>query len=263
MKTPSRSMILALGGLLATAGAASGDVIAFGRNHSPIGAATLTANQNGTLRVDNLGSSGQDGVSVDLSNAPPDFIWEAEIGGTTNPLASPGAFMNLESIGMFNGVANTEGAVLNVANNGPNGIQMTASFLEGDPDRPLIVNYELNGVIVASDNVTGSHVTLGLDKAPDNMSIDPVDSFLTLDIKNNSAKTMTTIDGETVIADMIDVYGPYKGAWTQESGNWLAGGGISSFTIADETVSQIPEPAAMILLPALLLVARRQRNCNR
>lgn len=251
--------------VLVAGGASHADVNIFGFNHSPVGNATLTSNPDGTLTVGNLGSSGNDGVAVDLTGVPTRFVWEAAFGGT-NPLATEGNSIVLKSIGTFNGATNTVASMLTISHSS-SGIEAIVDFLEGDPDRPIVVNYMLNGSIVASDTAAtkGTQISLSLADPPDNTSTD-VDgggdlAYFTLDTKDNNASLITTINGEHVTADQIELVDPPNGAWTQTGVQLLGAGGVSSFDLAGESLTDLtPEPTAIAILPLLAIAALRRRN---
>jgi hypothetical protein len=120
------------------------------------------------------------------------------------------------------------------------------------------VEYENNGVVVAADAVNGTQVSFAEDEAPKKESKDPIDAYLTFDAEDEKAESMVTINGELVTADEVDIFGAYQGTWQEQSEELLAGGSISSYNISNETVSVLPEPASMLLLPAVLLVATRR-----
>ena len=68
---PIITMAPAIAGLVAAAcisGAATGDVF-YGLDHTALGDAVLQTGPTGKLRVSNLGSSGKDGVSINLGGS--------------------------------------------------------------------------------------------------------------------------------------------------------------------------------------------------
>ncbi|HYH47244.1 MAG TPA: hypothetical protein VEG34_16305, partial [Thermoanaerobaculia bacterium] len=85
-------------------------VLAFGLRHVPLGDARLAADRNGNLRVSRLGSSGEDGVAVELGAAQG---WDADW-LDLNPAgtAPDGASLSLTFVGRVDGAPRQEMAVL-------------------------------------------------------------------------------------------------------------------------------------------------------
>ncbi len=86
----------------------------FDRDHRSIGAATLQSSSSGHLTISNIGSSGKDGVSIDLGDTDEGF--EVELAPVD--LSVPGTGITVEAVGRFNGSPGTSLGTAGCMNNG-------------------------------------------------------------------------------------------------------------------------------------------------
>jgi hypothetical protein len=124
-------------------------VLIFGLEHTPVGNAALHV-ANGTLVVSNIGPSGNDGVFVTL---PPGLaLWRAQL----EPLGSAsstadGSFLQLNGIGMINGIAHQVVTKLRATDVGA---QISFQFdLSAVSTGSVLANYFSNGTLLSTETV--------------------------------------------------------------------------------------------------------------
>jgi hypothetical protein len=125
--------------------------------HRALGSATLDA-AGGRLTVSNLGSSGEDGVNVEVGHfAPADssqVSWEPLDPAGTAPV---GASLEAIEVGSFRGIPGQPLGQLHIAKGGNGTFQITADF--GSADSPTVrVQIFRQGVQVANLHAQGSAV---------------------------------------------------------------------------------------------------------
>ncbi len=118
----------------------------FGLPHTPLGQAQLDVDGNGNLVVGNIGSSGEDGVSVDLGQAQ-GFVAEVDFGQAGE--WPPGTLFQLDTVAMPPPQGRPLCLLLREANGGQAQLFLDTSFFDG-PDLMLLVELLLDGVVVDS-----------------------------------------------------------------------------------------------------------------
>jgi hypothetical protein len=247
---------------------ARGQVTMFGFDHTPIGDATLTANPGGTLTVANLGSSGQDGVSIDISSIPYDkYLWVAELESLgPGAVHSEGSFVQSTGYGTVGGVPD-QPMVIGRAQTDAAGVELSVDFSPVSIE-PLRIEYYLGGpqgTLVAVETVpTSSFSGMRAAAIPSFYSKDTESHWITEDFAWSSPEALLTPGGAIVIADYFDVFASSTAMDRYTRLALVAGGDISSFTITNETVTQIPEPGTFFVLGigtfAVAVCHRRSRK---
>ena len=234
----------------------------------PLGQAQLSVDAGG-LHVANIGSSGNDGVSLQFPNGTPDGSWGIDVGLTT-PNSPANSFVRETGVGTINGVPNQVVDSFTATAAASGGTVYTFDFSPMAPSS-LTVNYYAGGpqgTLVLSE----SGVSLGasawgpgvfdatviLSYPPGGGKIRP-DGGLD-DIVQGIPDTFG--GGSALTADCFDII-PDGSANTfgGYSADNITAAGISSFTITGVTI--IPEPATFSLL-ALggLALLRRLRKAK-
>ncbi len=123
-------------------------IVMFGNGHQSIGAATLEP-AGGFLGVANLGSSGQDGVSIDFEKVSSFSVGlEPIVDAEGNPLQVAGAYLDATAIGSLNGIPNQSLGFVRMTEVALGNYQIAADFSAiGSPTQHLqVVN---QGALVA------------------------------------------------------------------------------------------------------------------
>jgi hypothetical protein len=262
----------------AVSAARADTVDAFGLTHTSLGSATLTTSSDG-LVVGNLGSGGQDGVSIDISGAQgtgPNFALDTALnfGGTVPPV---GAFFQQTTMAATSSGTNQVVSTITVTEL-TGSVSMTADFTPVT-NSPLTVNYYSggpNGTLEYSEQspIAGlATLSIGWSSGasfpfpyPHSAYVDrgspwydPRQWTAGTDDWHRDFDTSFTTAGGTVLpaSDNIDfvdflatptassALGPYTSVNLTTGGP--AGSFINSFTITGETVTT-PEPSALTLL---------------
>jgi hypothetical protein len=247
--------------------AAYGQVSFGGFEWQPLGQAQLNV-ASGSLKVANIGSSGNDGVRLLLPNDIPSSLLDLMIAPDLSTFPT-GAFLQQTALGYINGVS---GQVIESERVTATGGQGLTYNVDASPLAPssLTVNYYLQGVEVLSETgispVTSASASMALSNGLDDWDVG-MDKGGPLPSKEYPTAWWTpvqetldpTFGGGTVITDGFDVvnvgdayvFGGYSAA------DYTAAG-ISSFTI--DAVA-VPEPStiALVGLGTLGLLARRRR----
>ena len=148
--TPGRIFCVVLSSLAASA--AWGQTVVFhGLVHDPLGRATLSIISGNTLHVDNIGSSGLDGVRIELGQAN-------SFDSVCQPLPSGlpvGAARTITAIGSVNGVSGVTLGRLKGAINGNTTISFTADFSGVGSFSRRVEIYNSGTLVLAQSNITG------------------------------------------------------------------------------------------------------------
>ena len=269
----SAALAACLWSAVAAAQGTTGSVSAFGFNYSPLGNATLDASSGTGVVVGNLGSAGQDGVSIDMSGVQggaPSFFFETSM---TFPGTVPnGAFTEQRGFGSRGGGADQllDSAVLTVVNSAASQLTMDLSPMwNGQPTTLNFYSGGINGTLVYSETEPGPTVGLTLPTlALSGTWVWSQDGDLpgdTIDQKwKPSLDASITTPGGTVLpaADAIDLidFGATSPVPVQYSSDAItAGGGIGSFEIVGEQVV-VPEPGTLVLVGAGAAAFGRRRR---
>ncbi|MGA2064178.1 MAG: PEP-CTERM sorting domain-containing protein [Thermoguttaceae bacterium] len=260
-------------------------ITAFGLSYSPVGNATVALATAGTgVVVGNLGSAGQDGVSIGLSGAQGTAQTQSfsldtslDLGGTP----PTGAFLKQTAMASTLGGTNQLVSTITATQLAGGSTSVAADFTPVS-NAPLTIDYFSggpNGTLVYSEQAPGAGVATV-------SCIPPGNTVVSIYGDNNGSwyqfwkwtggvdgnlGAVTTAGGTVLPAgdniNFIDflatptasgaALGPYS------SFNLTAGGGISSFTVSGETVAT-PEPSTLALLGVgaigLLGLAWRRRR---
>ncbi len=278
--------IVLFGGLAAclwcaAAAAQTTPVNAFGFTYSPLGQATLDASSGTGVVVGNLGSSGQDGVSITAPSGggtsggqplfgPPAYGLDTYIA----PLAtSPsGAFIQMQTYGSLGGgsvqLLSTEtatqltGGTTQLAldlSPGWNGQPCTFNFYSGGPNGTLVYSETQSSPTTDANVYYWYNVAFGVTGYADVTPPGNLDTSIQSSGWDWWSGPGTQLDvfiktpGGTVLPDtdhidFMDFLVPKTGATQYTSETWTAGGGIGSFEITGEQV--VPEPSTVTLLGA-------------
>jgi hypothetical protein len=251
--------------VLLQANLARAAVTVFGLSHSAVGAATLTLNSTGTLTVGNLGSTGQDGVSVDIAaalGAGHSFLWDGAI--DTGP-RSTGSFTQWTDIGSISGGADQVLDTLRETELASDDFELTSDFSPISNGQPLTINYYtggINGHVVLSEQFAGTSPTLHFSntiitrmQGQDGGGVDTGGSGF--QVTTPAGVLLPLSDG----IDFVDIVPPSNVTPQPSNVELTAGGGITSFTITGE-VLELPEPSAIALagLGAACWFIRRRRR---
>ncbi len=211
-----------------------------GQVHTPLGSAALATTTNKPVRliVNNLGSSGQDGVAISLGHA-------ASAGVSLDPLGLPpiGAFLQFSADGSINGQTNQPLGWLRVTrvSTAPGGYQVTADL---SPDGSPTQRVEVwgGGVLLAAfpghSGVVGTVSSMPIGGGKLRLNIGPPIKGCLWD--DFPVGTDMFVNGVHFVGDQLRVL--------QESGPGadflsalnVTAGGISSFTINNETIEHAP-----------------------
>ena len=127
-----------------------GGVLFKGLNHQPLGAAQVSVQSGGPagehLVVSNIGSSGLDGVSVDLGESTQ---WDMDLRPLTQADFPPGAKIFVQTAAELGGFPNQPAAGIRICNLGPE-IEVRPTFQHVGPNAPILVQFRLNGQLVAN-----------------------------------------------------------------------------------------------------------------
>ncbi len=250
-------------------------VSAFGFAYSPLGNATVAASGGTGVVVGNLGSAGQDGVSINVSGV----LNSARVSFSRTSMSLPatipnGSVLEQQGYGSLGGRTNQllDSAVLTVVSSAASQLTMDVSPMWND--QPTTLNFYsggINGTLVYSEAEPGPIVNLALPTlALSGTWVWSQDGDLpgdTIDSRwKPSLDASITTPGRTVLpaADAIDLidFGATSTAPVQRSSVAItAGGGIGSFEIVGEQVI-VPEPGTMALVGAgaVALVSYRWRR---
>jgi len=257
------SAIVAIIGAMSTG--AYGQVSFDGFEWLPLGQAQLSVTAGG-LQVDNIGSSGNDGVSLQFPNGTPANSWGIDVGLTT-PNSPANSFVRETGVGTINGVPNqvVDSFTATAAPSG--GTVYTCDFSPMAPSS-LTVNYYSGGpqgtLVLSESGVSpgasawgpGAFDATGILSYPDHGPIRPDGG--SDDIVQGIPDTFG--GGSALTADSFDII-PVGSANTfggYSADNFTAGG-ISSFTITGVSVIEIPEPATFSLVALGGLAVARLR----
>ena len=235
-----------------------GPVDAFGYSHSALGNAQLSYSASSGLTVGNIGSSGQDGVAIDLTGAQlpgqSDLfdVQLANLGTQAN-----GAYLKSTAVGTVNGATNQVISTDTVTQTST-GYAVTPDFSAVSNGQPLTIDYYsggINGTLVYSE--TASNPTIGIVDAANPGDI--VVSITTdwgphwysgptggIDIGTISIghPSVATADGKelppTDNIDLIDFVAPSDASILNTGLDVQAGGGIGSFAITGEAAHPFP-----------------------
>jgi hypothetical protein len=240
-------------------------ITAFGLSYSPVGNASVALATAGTgIVVGNLGSAGQDGVSInlsgvqgtaqsfsldtslDLGGTPPTgaFLQQTAMAGSTNQLVS-----TITATQLPGGSASLAADFTPVSNS-----PLTINYFSGGPNGTLVYSEQASGAGAAAISCAAGSArwTAYVDFWPFN----PLDNWSAgFDSGPTAFQAITTAGGTVLPAsdniNFVDflatptasgaALGPYS------SVNLTAGGGISSFTVTGE-VTATPEPSTLALL---------------
>ncbi len=252
----------------AAAAAQTTPVNAFGFNYSPLGNATLDASSGTGVVVGNLGSAGQDGVSINLSGVQGsglNFGLDTSLASLGTPPI--GASMEQQGYGSLGGGVN-QLLSTGVLTQSSSGVQVTLDLSPVWNGQPTTLDYYSGGpggTLVYSETESGP--TTSFEIAPPNPHPNPPpwpiytyynDWYIIHGVPLQGATY--GIDGffgsivpplGTVLAndniDFIDFSVPSTAAVQYSSTAITAGGGISSFEITGEAATT-PEPSTLVLL---------------
>ncbi len=287
MKRPNFARLSAFFGIaiLALTPVARGSMIdAFGLPHTSLGNATLTQGSTG-LTVSNLGSSGQDGVAVDLSNAGdtgPSFSWDAAV--TDLGTHADGSYMQVQSVAIFddgNGNVTRARSTFRETQTSSSSFSLTADVSQSWDGQPLTINYYgggANGTVVYSETYNGATPSIAVPSRSGwfpTLYLDSHGSIFSKDFSISGGWDPSGGIGEIITAggvdlpasdniDLIDIVAPTSLQPSYSLVDVTAGGGdISSFTITGEAIVA-PEPATLALVGlgavGLLIFASRRNS---
>jgi len=176
----------------------------FGLAHSPLGQALLSPGANGELLVSNIGSSGQDGILVDLNNIEP-----ANLGGFSWSLEMPeplpiGAVMRTDGTGQFDGVPDLPA--------GSQGVEQVAAglrilppdFSSSGASTYDIALYRNDTLVYRQLAMTGSPGIMLNDSKPRRCSCKGLHWSWIIGKLSGAAAELQIAAGPTVVADRID-----------------------------------------------------------
>jgi len=272
----SRNRTFLFGGLLVgLIGAASSAqaVTMFGLPNSPVGNATLTPNTTGGLVVGNLGSAGQDGVSIDLTNIPnsgtqaPSYL---TLDTSINNLGTvpTGGFITQTAYGSTGGGTNSVVSTL-TASQLSTGVSLAANFSPVSNGQPVTINYYSGGPggsLVYSEQHSGSSLTIFGVEEPTTIYLDLTLVYASGGWDYNHPTTLVSAGGVTLPSsdgiDFVDISVPSNLTPQYSSDVLTAGGGIGSFTITGEAVT-VPEPGLLGLTAVGVISLLRRRRFAR
>jgi len=275
MKSSSRWVAALAVAVLSTslAGHACGEAIEmFGYDHEPLGSAVLTAEPS-SLLVGNLDSSGNSGVSIDLSDlAYEQFLWLADLEDLGSPTShADGSFIELTSIGRVNGLSHQKLGVGRFEAVGGQ-VQISVDLSNATAD-PIYIEYRLGGpfgTLVTTENLsTRSFTGLTASSFPVSIADDVVYAGgfakITMGAAFASAEALITPSGTLVVADWFDVFGVSETMDGFQKTTIVTGGDFTSFRITNETLIPLPEPNsitifAMGIVGALWCARIRRRS---
>ncbi len=243
----------------------------YGYDHTAAGNAALDVDINtGRVRLDNLGSSGQDGVAINLSSAPQSSSYSLDV--QLDPLGtahSNGSFFESAQTGSIGGGANQLLSTVEAAQISSTDYAITSDFSPSDTGGlPLTINYYSggpNGTLIYSEPFGGTNPSFIASSWPDtwyvDAQLDPPVVSAGVDFKNGGGAAFSARGVQlSTTADFIDILAPTSGAVRYSSMALTAGGGdISSFTINSE-ITSVPEPSTILLAcggAVLICLARR------
>lgn len=229
-------------------------VIYKGLEHTPLGAATLTLIAD-TLVVGNIGSSGDDGVSSDVSRPPPDrtLTWGFETTDTLDPAVLPtGAFRRVTLIGEIDGVPGQVAGQTTIEDVGGS-LRLTPDF-SSLGSSAVTINLFLGGELVGQ--VTGySGPGIQIDEAFGSTITETYmwrrnGSLKSCTIITTGAHEVQVIGGPSALVDKIEVIPEGATALLNTLTNvTIEAADLPSITITDETVSGIPAVGGIAELP--------------
>jgi hypothetical protein len=237
-----------------TAGAPVAPVIYKGLPHTPLGAASLSIIAD-ILVVGNIGSSGLDGVSIDVSRPPPDrtLTWGFETPDTLDPAVLPtGAFRRVTLIGEIDGVPGQVAIQTTIEDVGDSLLLMADFSFVGSS--AVTVNLYLGGGLVGQ--VTGySGPGIQIDEPFGSTTIEtywvrPDGTIWKCEIITTGAHTVQIIGGPSALADEIEVIPEGQTASLNKLTNVrIEAADLPSIPITDESVGGIPV-GGIVELPA-------------
>ena len=256
----------------------------FGFAYTPLGQATVTVSSTtGNVDVGNLGSSGQDGVSIDLSGVqnPTQQFFGLDTAYTLGGTPITGSSITSTVTGWYGGQSQSQPAetlsslTTTLLADGDTQISATFPPLSG---QPVTINYYTGGpggTLVYSENGGTGGAAITVRKAGGYQDTSYTDlNYPNVDNPNvwttgsdfSSAVGVTTAGGtELEGIDFIDFGASNSLVPTQYSADEMTvgGGGINSLQITGEAVT-VPEPSTITLLLAsaacLLGFAWRRRK---
>ena len=224
--------------------------------HSRLGNATLSLQSN-QLTVANLGSSGQDGVAIWLGSpwAPNGFDWLTRINYLGDASQHIGGMLSLSLKGTRSDSLSSISRATYTNPTG-DGIEADYDFSGAYPNGPITVNYWLNGVLVASDQVTNNQVSLVFSDWPTTFSLTLSGPYLIRRAQANDTGPYGESHSNRLVAgivahpwrvrrlgvwidiDAIEIVAPTDAALSDVMARLQGGGGgISSVTLTNETLS--------------------------
>jgi hypothetical protein len=230
--------------------------------HTPLGNALLTNNNNTSLSISNIGSSGNDGVRISL----PDSAWSSVITASidSNAVVSGNAVVLRKKYATVNGVPNLLVGTANQIQIGPNmwdfyvddsPIGATSEELKVYRNDTLIYNYTLPGFREKNITKKNGSTIMGLPFRVGRILGDPrefstavyVDGFRvhdTWDVRRSAPfKFIPTGSIDTLFCDHIEVSTngiPNLNIQPPFYAEFLLSG-ISKFTITDEVFRGVPK----------------------
>jgi hypothetical protein len=254
--------------LLGAASSAQANTVTFdGLTNTSSGSATLDSSSGTKIVVHNLGSGGQDGVSIDLTNIPnsgtsaPSYITASLSPTPSSGSLSPGSYMNWTLTGSANGGSNQVIATQTTTYGSGISAQIAAGLSPLSGGQPETITYyntstqpptpvysetvpsaDADGI--KNDSETGIVASVSFGFSSGQLSL-----FTTFD---DSVGSFQTASGQNLPnIGMIEYSQPVSASDVQFSSlDITAGGGnIDSFTITSEAV---PEPGTLALLGLVL-----------
>ena len=224
--------------------------------HSRLGNATLSLQSN-QLTVANLGSSGQDGVAIWLGSpwAPNGFDWLTRINYLGDASQHIGGTLSLSLKGTR---SDSLSSISRATYTNPigDGIEADYDFSGAYANGPITVNYWLNGVLVASDQVINNQVSLVFSDWPTTFGLTLSGPYLIRRAQANDTgpygqSHSNMLDagivahpwrvrrlGVWIDIDAIEIVAPTDAALSDVMARLQGGGGgISSVTLTNETLS--------------------------
>jgi hypothetical protein len=263
--------------------AGASDMTIFGLEHTAIGNATLSAN-SGALIVSNLGTSGQDGVSIAMGSNPA-TSWTAQI-ADTGDAQQEGASMSFSAFGTLGDSPVNLLSTVTVTNPTFNDVLTTFDFSSVSQTGPLIVYYQLEHTLVATETVYSNSYTIHSfdtaigygtpselewdfgdegkgNRSPQYTSNEPqgdgasrLDLWVVpphpskweyLSVKSYSPHHIL-VGGEEYLVDQEVVFLEIQQPISLVSADLtMGGGGITDYTIMNESYILTPEPSTLVL----------------
>lgn len=206
---------------------------------TPLGSAILTDPGDGTYIVSNIGSSGEDGVSINLTGQSFN-LWSAVIDPLGDATTYPdGSSISITSYGLLDGVEQ----VISTATAYDAGGAIALDFSFPNFGNLMQVEFSNSGVVLAAESLDSTAGLFALaDLWPDSfeLSFNLFPPGVDIGFDWNLGTPITTPGGATVIADLINLVPdtvPYTTIeYTRAE---ITAALIPSFTVVNETTTSV------------------------